>query len=190
MTLQTEISNIDRIADEHAYTRVSPEFSAPYARRIVNRCKALGIASPLVIRRFQDRAEGPQGPEGPRDKIARDFYGAEFQNLPDDKKNEVTEMRGRLANPATGHPYLRKGLTFIEARQLLVDTYRTESQNRYPQEIRTDLQDFRKGLENDLDDAAKARRILCGILEGNSGREDRSSGPAQSDPDNSDCGRE
>jgi hypothetical protein len=154
---ERERGQIEAIADKHGDVPVIPEFAAPAARLIIRRCATLRISPPLVIRRFQDRAEGPKGPHGAQDKIGRDFYGTEYANLPPDRKAEVDSLHGALVsdNPATGHPYLKPGFNFAQARHLLIETYREESGRRYPQEIQTALADFRTGLEKDLDEAAK-----------------------------------
>jgi hypothetical protein len=154
---EKERANIERIADEHANVPVIPGHSAPVAARIARRCATLNISPPLVIQRFHDRVEGIKGPNGAQDKIGRDFYGTKYRNLPPDKQAEVHSLHSSLvhANRATGHPYLKIGLTFIQARHLLIETYRTEMNNRYPSDLRAALVDFRTGLEADLDAAAK-----------------------------------
>jgi len=157
MAYEQERANIEAVADKHSHANVVPEFSAPVARLIMRRCATLKISPPLVIRRFQDRAEGPQGPNGAVDKIGRDFYGKEYSDLTPEQRAEVDSLKSSLTyeNPATGHPYLKPGFTFAQARHLLIETYRAEATERYPQEIRTALVDFRTGLEKDLDESAK-----------------------------------
>jgi hypothetical protein len=158
MAYEQERANIEAVADKHSHVPVIPEFSAPVARLILRRCATLKISPPLVVRRFQDRAEGPKGQNGAVDKIGRDFYGKEYSDLTPDKRAEVDSLHSALGNhnPATGHPYLKPGLTFAQARHLLIETYKTEANEHYPQEIRTALADFRTGLEKDLDESAKA----------------------------------
>jgi hypothetical protein len=154
---EQERGQIEAVAEKHGHAPMIPEFSAPVARLIVRRCRTLQISPPLVIRRFQDRAEGAKGVTGAQDKIGRDFYGTEYSNLTPDKRAEVDSLHSSLVadNPATGHPYLKPGFNFAQARHLLLETYREEVSTHYPQEIQTALADFRTGLEKDLDEAAK-----------------------------------
>jgi hypothetical protein len=176
---EQERGQIEAVAEKHGHVPVVPEFSAPVARLIVRRCATLRISPPLVIRRFQDRAEGPKGLNGAQDKIGRDFYGTEYSNLSPDKRAEVDSLHGSLTwvNPATGHPYLKPGFNFAQARHLLLETYREEVSTRYPQEIQTALADFRTGLEKDLDEAAKAHGFYPAYSEANQALRIATAGP-------------
>jgi hypothetical protein len=153
----SEVKQVEAIAQRHADAVLTPEHAAPVARRILQRCATLKIPAPSVILRFQDRAEHLRGISAHHNKIARDFYGSDYASLSQDKQQQVTSLHSSLVseNPATGHPYLKPGFTFAQARHLLLETYRAERSNSYPQEIRTALVDFRAGLEKDLDEAAK-----------------------------------
>lgn len=111
---------------------------------------------PPNLRSSPAQAATPPAPQvDARDKLSRDFYGTEYNTLTPDKQAEVSSLHGGLVNDAPDHPYLKAGLTFIQARHLLLETYREELTNRYPQEIQTALADFRTGLEKDIDEAAK-----------------------------------
>jgi len=156
MAYEQEREGIAQIVDKHSSVPVRPEFSSPAARLIVRRCQTLRRKPPLAIQRFLDRADGPKGQDGIRDKMARDFHGRDFQDLPEDKKNGVRELESAMSNPATPHPYFKAGLTFAQAHSLLIETYREETNRTLPQELRAALADFRTGLEKDLDESAKA----------------------------------
>jgi hypothetical protein len=187
MAYEQERGQIEAIAEKHGHVPVIPEFSAPVARLIVRRCATLKISPPLVIRRFMDRAEGPQGPNGAVNKIGRDFYGKEYSDLTPSQQAEADSLRSALAseNPATGHPYLKPGFNFAQARHLLLETYREEMSTRYPQEVQTALADFRTGLEKDLDESAKMHGFYPAYSQANQSLKIATAGPhraAQSIP--------
>ena len=118
--------------------------------------KAEAAAPPNPNPSQPQAATPPPAPQvDARDKLSRDFYGTEYSKLPPEKQADVSSLHGGLVNDAPDHPYLKKGLTFIQARHLLIETYHAELTNRYPQEIQTALADFRTGLEKDIDEAAK-----------------------------------
>ena len=153
---EKERESIAQVVDDHASAPLLPEFSTPVARLIARRCATLKIKSPLVIRRFLDRSEGPNGDNGVLDKLSRDFYSKEYQDLTPKQQEEMTSRRSALAysNPAEGHPYTKPGFTFAQGHNLLLATYR-EDTSRFPGEVRAAMIDFRNALEKDLDEAAK-----------------------------------
>jgi hypothetical protein len=157
MAFETERENIAQVVDKHGSAPLSPEFSAPVARSIVRHSIQLKINPPLVISRFMDRAEGPKGANGALDKLSRDFHGKDYADLPADKQADMDSRHSSLAmsNPATGHPYLKPGLTFAQGHNLLIAAFSEEKSSRFPQTIRAALSDFSKALEKDLDEAAK-----------------------------------
>jgi hypothetical protein len=155
MAFEAERGRILQIADQHSSVPVRPEFSTPAARAIVRRCEEIKRKPPMVIQRFMDRANGPKGKEGVRDKMARDFFRKDYESLPEAQKGQVDDVHSQLFNPATPHPYFKAGLTFAEAHSLLLDTYREETDRKLPQELQAAMIDFRCGLERDLDESAK-----------------------------------
>jgi len=151
-----EIEALDAVVDKHADFPVSPDFSKGWALRIVRRCKTLEIQSPLVIRRYLDRALGPQSHYAERNKISRDFMGLEYGQLNQNQQDEVDNLHSKLWNPAGRSAYLRQGLTLIEAYHLKLEAYRAEQDKIFTPEIRAALNDFSRGRERDLEEAAKA----------------------------------
>lgn len=156
MAFEAERESISQIVDKHSSVPMGAEFSTPSARLIFRRCETLQRKPPLVIQRFMDRADGPQGHDGVRDKMARDFHGRDYKDLPEDKKGQVNDLHSALFNPATPHPYFKAGFTFGQGHGLLVEIYREEAKRDLPKELQAAMIDFRKGLEKDLDEAAKA----------------------------------
>ena len=156
MAYEQERAAILQIVDKHSSVPVRPEFSTPAARLIVRRCETLKRKPPLVIQRFLDRADGPQGHDGVRDKMARDFFQTDYAALPEEKKMQVQDVHSHIFNPATPHPYTKAGMTFAEGHHLLLETYREEAKRDLPKELQAAMIDFRNGLEKDLDESAKA----------------------------------
>ncbi|HKF56268.1 MAG TPA: hypothetical protein VKJ45_12510 [Blastocatellia bacterium] len=103
-----------------------------------------------------DRVTGAGSQTAGRDKLARDFYQKDYQELPQKQQDDVDDLHGKLWNPAGTSGYLKKGLSFAEAHHLLLEAYRAETDKQYPQEIRSALMDFARGLEKDISEAAKA----------------------------------
>ena len=175
MRYDAEIRNIEEIANTNADLPVKPAHSAPVARLIVRMCETKHVPVPLVVERFQDRVIGPKG--GYHGKIARDFYGKHYHKLSADQQVKVGTLHSALGS-SDGHPYLKKGLTFIQARHLLIETYREEFKARnLPEEIRGALGDFRRGLEHDIDDAAKAGGFFSEYARANQALRIRAAGP-------------
>lgn len=148
--LGTQDEVLKKMADAKAHT--SKEWRKLNAE---NKELKAQLAQPTQAPQPAQAATPPTPPVDARDKISRDFYGADYNQLPPEKQADVSALHGGLVNDAPDHPYLKSGLTFIQARHLLVETYREELSNSYPQEIKTALIDFRSGLEKDIDEAAK-----------------------------------
>ena len=157
MAFDKERETIAQIVDSHGNAPLTPEFATPVARSIARTCVTLKIKPPLVISRFLDRADGPQGRSGIQNKLARDLHGKEYSELPEGKQQEIDSKYNSLAssNPATRHPYLKAGFTFAQGHNLLLAAIREQSSNSLPQQIRAGLFDFVSALERDLDEAAK-----------------------------------
>jgi len=151
-----ELEHLDNVVDSHAHFPVEPDFSKGWARSIVKRCETLKIKPPLVIRRFFDRVTGPQGHDGQLQKLSRDFYQKDHQELTQKQRDDVDSLHSKLWNPAGTSDYLKPGLSFAEAYDLKLETYRAQTDKAFTPEIRSTLSDFARGLERDLEEAAKA----------------------------------
>jgi hypothetical protein len=151
-----ELDALDKVVDAHSDFPVEPDFSKGWARSISRRCETLQIKVPLVIRRFMDRAIGTTGTDGQLDKISRDFHGKDYRELSQQQQGDVDSLHSKLWNPAGTSEYLKSGLTFGEAYDLKLEAYRAENDKTFTQEIRSTLNDFARGLERDLQEAAKA----------------------------------
>jgi len=158
-TQGSALAQLEATTMEHYNAPVNPAHSLPAAERVVSRVRIIRKPVPLPVQRFMDRMSAPKG-QRLRDKLARDLHSVpDYTSLPQDKQRGVDELHDALAwhNPATGHPYLKAGLTFAEGRHILVQTYKEIGSIRadYPQDVRHALNDFVTGLQKDLDDAAK-----------------------------------
>jgi hypothetical protein len=156
--LGTPAEVIRKMADSKAHT--TKEYLKRTEELAQLKAENTGLKSQLnTPPNFRSTPAQPQTPPAPpvdaRDKLSRDFYGTEYNKLPPEKQADVSVLNGGLVNDAPDHPYLKSGLTFIQARHLLIETYREELSNSYPEEIKTALIDFRSGLEKDLSEAAK-----------------------------------
>jgi hypothetical protein len=136
---------------------LKPEYSNNWSRSIVKRCETLHIQVPLSIRRFMDRVLGTKGHDGKLDKLSRDLYRKDYQELAPQQRDEVDSFHAKIWSPAGGSEYLgdQKGLTFGDAYDLRLEALREVNEGRYPQEIRTGLGDFAAGLARDLAESAK-----------------------------------
>src|SRR5690348_15917632 len=106
-----ELENLDTVVDDHSHFPVEPSFSKGWARSIIQRCEKLNIKPPIVIRRFQDRVTDPKGHDGALQKIGRDFYGRDYNELTQKQRNDVDDLHSKLWNPAGTSEYLKKGLS-------------------------------------------------------------------------------
>ena len=157
-----ELELLNKVVDEHADVEVEPKYSSPSARLIVKRSETIGAKPPLVIRRFQDRVLGSRGSgdTGHRNRIARDFHGADYNELTQQQQDGVNDLLGKVQTPAGTFKYLKKGLSFAEAHELLIQSFGAQGDSKLAPEIRQGLIDFRNGLEKDMYDAAKQAGFL------------------------------
>jgi hypothetical protein len=155
----TELAQLENVTMEHYNAPVTPAQSLPAAQSLINRLKVIDKPVPLPVQRFMDRMSAPKGDDGLHDKLSRDLYSSSYQPLLRDKQAVLEELKHaiRQHRPGIGHAYTKAGLTFAQARHVLVQTYSEMGNSRanYPQDIRHKLSDFATGLEKDLDDAAK-----------------------------------
>jgi len=153
-----ELEALNKVVDDHSDVEVEPKYSSPSARLVVKRSETIGAKPPLVIRRFQDRVLGSRGSgdTGHRNRIARDFHGADYNELTPQQQDGVNDLLGKVSTPAGTFKYLKKGLSFGEAYELLIQSFGAQGDSKLAPEIKQGLIDFRNGLEKDISEAAKA----------------------------------
>jgi hypothetical protein len=154
--MASALDNLEDVVYRNGDYPVQPQYSQNWARGIVGRCKVKKIDPPLSIKRFLDRTAELKGESAERNKIARDFFGTDYNDLTKAKADEVDALHDESWRMKA---YLKPGLSFAEARRIRNEALLDEKNLRYPQEVRTALQDFRKGLEKDMEESAKAHRF-------------------------------
>jgi len=157
MAFEQERERVMQVVDHHAKIPVIPVHSEGVARKIVQRAKVLKIQVPLVVRRFMDRLVDHDS-DGVRNKLARDLYGKDHSELDKSQQDRLWGMPSQLPgwSPAGPGPYSKAGLDFAQAHNLLLASYKEQSNMKLPQEMRAYLIDLSHGLEHDLDDASKS----------------------------------
>lgn len=154
--MASALDNLEDVVYRNGDFPVQPQYSQNWARGIVGRCKVKKLDTPLSIKRFLDRTVELKGWSAEVNKIARDFFGQDYNDLTKVKADEVDELHNEIWRAKA---YMKPGLSFAEARRIRNEALLDEKNLRYPQEIRTALQDFRKGLERDMEESAKAFRF-------------------------------
>ena len=156
MAFEQERERVMQVVDQHAKIPVIPEYSAGVARRIEQRAKVLKIQTPLPVRRLLDRLVDHDN-DSLNNKLARDLHGKEYAELNSAQRDNLPTARDLPGwSPAGPSTYAKAGLDFAQAHNLLIATYKEQSNMRLPQEMRAYLIDLSHGLEHDLDDASKS----------------------------------